>query len=52
MVARWNAARAAPARRRPAGRGRPGKILINGMEPYEYLRASGATYSWQIPEGF
>jgi hypothetical protein len=40
---------AAPARRGPRGKAEP--ILINGLEPLEFLRRSGATYEWQIPEG-
>jgi Caudovirus prohead serine protease len=48
LVARWNAATAAaPAPRGP--RGKPEPILINGLEPLEFLRRSGATYEWQIP---
>jgi hypothetical protein len=51
MLARYLAAKAAaPAPRGP--RGEPEPILINGLEPYEFLRRSGATYEWQLPEGF
>jgi HK97 family phage prohead protease len=50
IVARYLAAKAAPSRRRPRGKAEP--ILIDGLEPYEFLRRYGATYEWQIPEGF
>jgi HK97 family phage prohead protease len=50
LAARVLAAKTAPVRRGPVGKAEP--ILIDGLKPYEFLRRSGASYEWRIPEGF
>jgi hypothetical protein len=42
LVARWNAAKAAPAPRGPRGKAEP--ILIQGMDPKAYARSIGVRF--------
>jgi phage head maturation protease len=51
-LARYLVAKSATAATRGPADYRKPKILIHGLEPLEFLRRSGASYEWQIPEGF